>query len=54
MPLGVQCKNADSVYLEVKVQSLLQIESGWKAFVLLHKVCQGKVPVGCVPLREKY
>ena len=41
-------------HLEVKVKCFLQIEAGWEAFVFLHKVCQGKVPVGCVPLREEY
>ena len=41
-------------HLEVKVECFLQIEAGWKAFVLLHKVRQGKVPVGsAVSLSER-
>ena len=44
----------DILHLEVKVQCFLQIEAWGEAFVLLHKVSKGKVPVCSVPLREKY
>ena len=41
-------------HLEVEVQTLLKSEALWKAFVLLHVVGQGEVPVRGVLLRQEH